>query len=349
MMRENEMFENIKQNKVIFFIFGVYLAALAKEVSMLLTYRQQADYLLLDSIDRGNLFIIILVILILVDGLAVWFMLKQHQAGLWLAILSTVFKRGEEYFVLQISFDNFDLLKDLFIQKRLAKGRPVDEQMVSQIISPELLTITYGFMGLFSVIIVILLLWKRDYFYEKKNSMHFYQNDDSNIAELLDELQSIGFYQYVDSSRISVVKAAAYESGYLYGDTGRFFWADAEDLVEGGVGSFFQELQPFLEKQGVHLTIDAENFLDENYFIVINKEKYILYIQDEIQKEEFSEIVTQRAFSIINKLLEKAGSKERLFALYGWNDQVALFLTNEMYEKIIKFEPNENEWPRIID
>jgi hypothetical protein len=321
-MRENEMFDNIKQNKVIFFIFGVYLAALAKEVSMLLSYRKQADYLLLDSIDRGNLFIVILVFLILVDGLALWFMLKQHQAGLWLAILSTIFKRVEEYFVLQISFDNFDLLKDIFIQKRLAQGRPVDEQMLSQFLSPELFTITYGLMGLFSVFIVILLLWKRNYFYEKKNSMHFYQKDDSNIAELLDELHSIGFYQYVDSSRISVVKAEAYESGYLYGDTGRCFWADAEDLMEGGVGALFLELQPFLEKQGVHLAIDEENFLDENYDIVINKEKYILFIQEEVQREEFSEIVTQRAFSIINKLLARAGSKERLFALYGWNEQV---------------------------
>jgi hypothetical protein len=119
--------------------------------------------------------------------------------------------------------------------------------------------------------------------------------------------------------------------------------------MEGGVGSFFLELQPFLEKQGVHFNIDAENFLEENYEIVINKEKYILFIQDEVQKEEFSETVTQRAFSIINKLLEKAGSQERIFALYGWNDQVALFLTNEMHEKIIKFEQNEMEWPRIIE
>jgi hypothetical protein len=115
------MFDKIKQNKIMFFIFGVYLAALAKEVSMLLDYRQQADYLLLDSIDQGNLFIVILGFLILIDGLALWFMLKQHPAGLWLAIFSTTFKRVEEYFVLQISFDNFDLLKDLIIQKRLAQ------------------------------------------------------------------------------------------------------------------------------------------------------------------------------------------------------------------------------------
>jgi hypothetical protein len=70
------MFDKIKQNKIIFFIFGVYLAALAKEVSMLLNYRQQADYLLLDSINQGNLFIVILVFLILVDVLALWFILK---------------------------------------------------------------------------------------------------------------------------------------------------------------------------------------------------------------------------------------------------------------------------------
>jgi hypothetical protein len=162
------MFDKIRQNKVIFFIFGIYLAALAKEVSMLLTYQQQADYILLDSIDRGNWFMFILVFLILVDGLAMWFMLKQHQAGLWLAIFSTIFKRVEEYIVLQYSSDNLDLLKDIFIQKRLAQGRPVDEQMVNQFFNPGLLTVTYGLMGLFSVIIVILLLWKRDYFYPEK-------------------------------------------------------------------------------------------------------------------------------------------------------------------------------------
>lgn len=343
------MFDKIKHNKVIFIIFGIYLAALAKEVSMLLTYRQQADYLLLDSIDRGYLFIVILVLLILVDGLAVWFMLKQHQAGLWLAILSTIFKRFEEYFVLQISFDNLDLLKDILIKKRLAQGRPVDEQMVSQIINPELLTLTLGLMGVVSIIIVILLLWNRSYFYPKQNTRHFYQKNDSNLIEPLDELESIGFYRYVDSKRIPEVKAEDHKTGYIYGDTGRFFLADAEDLMEGGVGSFYLEIQPFLEKQGAHFIIEAENFIDENYEIVLNKEKYILYIQDEIQNEEISETVTKRAFSIINKLLEKAGSQERLFALYGWNDQVAVFLTNEMHEKIIKFEQNENDWPRIIE
>jgi hypothetical protein len=68
---------------------------------------------------------------------------------------------------LQISFDHFDLLKDIFIQKRLAQCRPVDGKMVTQFISPELFTITYGFMGLFSVIIVVLLLWNRDYFFKE--------------------------------------------------------------------------------------------------------------------------------------------------------------------------------------
>jgi hypothetical protein len=58
-------------------------------------------------------------------------------------------------------------LKDIFIQKRLAQGGPVDEKMVSQFISPELFTITYGCIGLISVIIVVLLLWKRDYFFNE--------------------------------------------------------------------------------------------------------------------------------------------------------------------------------------
>ncbi|NHC42851.1 hypothetical protein G6549_23415 [Bacillus sp. MM2020_1] len=169
---------------------------------------------------------------------------------------------------------------------------------------------------------------------------------DSEFSLLVDELESIGFFKYINSDKISQVKDEAITSGYLYCDTGRDFLADEEDLSEGGVGTFFEEISPFLEKQGIELIINNEVFNEEKYEIQVNGEKYTLYTQDDVENDEYVEINTRRAFSIINKLLEGAGSKERLFALYGWNDLVAIFLTNEMYEKIIKFEQDENERPK---
>ncbi|MFD0050097.1 hypothetical protein ACFVHQ_12310 [Actinomycetes bacterium NPDC127524] len=168
----------------------------------------------------------------------------------------------------------------------------------------------------------------------------------SEFTLLLDELESIGFFKYLDLDKINEVKEETIKSEYLYGDTGRDFLADEEDLSEGGVGTFLFEISPFLEKQGIQLIINNEDFNGEKYEIKVNGEKYVLYTQDEVENEEYVEINTQRAFSIINKLLEGARSEERLFALYGWNDLVAIFLTNEMYERIIKYEQDENERPR---
>lgn len=168
------------------------------------------------------------------------------------------------------------------------------------------------------------------------------------FSMLLDELESIGFFKYLDSDKINEVKKEAIKSEYLYGDTGRDFLADEEDLSEGGVGTFFLEISPFLEKQGIQLIINNEDFNEEKYEIQVNSEKYTLYTQIDVDNEEYVETNTRRAFSIINKLLEGAGTKERFFALYGWNDLVAIFLTNEMYEKIIKYEQDENERPKRI-
>ncbi|SMQ78173.1 hypothetical protein SAMN05444673_3278 [Bacillus sp. OV166] len=170
----------------------------------------------------------------------------------------------------------------------------------------------------------------------------------SDFSLLLDELESNGFFKYLDSDKINEVKEEAIKSEYLYGDTRRDFLADEEDLSEGGVGTFFFEISPFLEKQGIQLIINNEDFNEEKYEIQVNGKKYTLYTQDDVENEEYVEINTRRAFSIINKLLEGAGTKERLFALYGWNDLVAIFLTNELYEKIIKYEQDENERPRRI-
>lgn len=190
--------------------------------------------------------------------------------------------------------------------------------------------------------------WKRLFGLEKNVTVESNEKTKSNpeFSLFLDELESIGFFKYLDSHKINEAKEEAIKCGYLYGDTGRDFFADEEDLLEGGVGAFFKEISPFLEKQGVKLLINKEDFNEEKYQIQVNGEKYILYTQADVENDEYVEKNTRNAFSIINKLLEGAGSKERLFALYGWNDTVAIFLTNEMYEKIINFEQDEKERPR---
>ncbi|WP_419880503.1 hypothetical protein ACN6MY_12570 [Peribacillus sp. B-H-3] len=172
---------------------------------------------------------------------------------------------------------------------------------------------------------------------------------NTSLLKLIDELDQLGFYKYLDYSEDKdKAKQEAIKTGYIYGDIGREFPADEEDLSEGGVGAFFEEITPFLRKQGVQLIINHENFSEEKYEIQVNGENYTLYSQKDLESEEYIEKNTHRAFSIINKILEESGSKERLCALYEWNDQIAIFLTNEMYEKIIELELDKKEIPKRI-
>lgn len=156
----------------------------------------------------------------------------------------------------------------------------------------------------------------------------------NHLSRLLETWESLGFYQYVAPEQIDELKQEALATGYIFGweGTARDFDADAENLAEGGVQEFLTKIAPFLTTQGVQIDSIDEHFTDTGYRITIKGREYELYSEAERASANIWELTTTRAFGIVNTLLREAGSRERVFILYGGNDLHAVFLTDEMYE-----------------
>lgn len=127
---------------------------------------------------------------------------------------------------------------------------------------------------------------------------------------------------------------------------GQRFLADAESLGQCGISSFLryednetkrmlnkQSVEGFLESQNVIINISDENAETDGYHITINGCNYEIYSEEELN-EDWWKLSSVRCFSIINKLLREAGSRERIYALNEGNDQMTIFLTEDMYNMI---------------
>jgi hypothetical protein len=164
------------------------------------------------------------------------------------------------------------------------------------------------------------------------------QESDSEIGEVIAQLEKLGYYEYMDQNEVEDVKRDSIKAGYAFGweRSGRDFTTDAESLAEGGIGEFYKDVSVFLLRQNVNLEVTNEDFSDKGYSIVVNGTEYEIYSARELESGDIWELSTVRSFSIINKLLKDAGSKEQVYALYGGNDLRAVFLTDEMYDFIKK-------------
>lgn len=160
-------------------------------------------------------------------------------------------------------------------------------------------------------------------------------------TEFADRLESLGFFRYAPPTAMASLKHDFRESGWtaVFGETGRLFNADAEDLAEGGVGEFLREIEPFLIGQGISLNQVEDEFSERGYWITVNGKPYTIYDTDELQRSDeqlglFWGLSSARAFAIVNGLLEAAGSEERLYAVNGGNDLFGFFLTPALRETI---------------
>ncbi|MBB3111834.1 hypothetical protein FHS18_003902 [Paenibacillus phyllosphaerae] len=155
----------------------------------------------------------------------------------------------------------------------------------------------------------------------------------ADITPLITEFERLGYYKYTDADQLPAVKKDSISAGYVFGweETNRDFHADAEDLAEGGVGQFLQQIEPFLTKENVPLTNIRERIEGYDYEIEVNGKGYIMYDLEDQEKEDIWELTTKRAFAMVNELLQQATSEARVYALYGGNDQRAVFLTTEMF------------------
>jgi hypothetical protein len=159
--------------------------------------------------------------------------------------------------------------------------------------------------------------------------------------QLLADLEALGFFRYTEPEALEGFQKAILEQGWpgIFGESGRLFFADAEDLAEGGVSGFLSEVTPFLQGQGVTMPAIEDDF-GESYVLLAGEEKFPIWTREESQRELAGErglcwgLSAARTVQILNGWLERVESPERAYGVNGGNDFMVFFLTSELCSRI---------------
>lgn|GEM_PF-1422326 len=165
--------------------------------------------------------------------------------------------------------------------------------------------------------------------------------DQAEAERAVDRLIDMGFLKFVAEPQKAAVRRQLIETArnrYLDSDWDdecvaadlRSYPADAEDLAEGQVGATMLLMKPVLEREGVKLESVVDDFGDEKYELVVNGKPHLIYEKG----QDSWTLGLKRLLEISNGLLEKAGSAERLYAVYGGNEGRVMLLTPEMLDYI---------------
>jgi hypothetical protein len=156
----------------------------------------------------------------------------------------------------------------------------------------------------------------------------------------LQRLIDMGYLKYVPGPEREAVKQQLLSSmkhGIIESDWGqdcvacdrRGYPADNEDLAEGCVGEFLLLMKDVLAQEGVRLESVEDDFQDDHYDVLVNGERFLVY---GTPVENSWAVSLKRFLEIVNGLLQRAGSRERLFGIYGGNDGRTILLTEEMHQ-----------------
>jgi hypothetical protein len=173
---------------------------------------------------------------------------------------------------------------------------------------------------------------------------------DKGLAADLDKL---GFFSIADDP------AAAYahvkEDGWVGAmlcESGRCFFADAEELAEGGAGETLGEIAAFFSAIGVKAPEIEGDSEDEGYMLLIDGKPYPILKPADVRKEDSKPgytwgIATFRTAETVNALLAKHKLAERCYAIEGGNQGYFLLITPEMYKTITSakgYEPKHGPY-----
>ena len=137
------------------------------------------------------------------------------------------------------------------------------------------------------------------------------------------------------------------EAGVFSERTRRFYPADAEDLTEGGVAVFLDELRPLLRELGVRPPRVRERWTADRYVVWVNGAQYEISAGEEAESDLVWGYAAGRTVRIVNDLLAAAGSQERA---YGYadpasNDFSVFILTPELRDAVADILPGTRDDP----
>jgi hypothetical protein len=164
--------------------------------------------------------------------------------------------------------------------------------------------------------------------------------------EFVAQLEEAGYFKYAEPDLVPEMKAEVVQARSIWpmpSDlpllTKRVYPGDAERLTEGGVLAFLWQLSPVLQQQGVIAPI----YMDQDfkvgqfaYTVTVNLTEYPMLKQDEYGEGIPYVLVTGRAFALINDLLQKTSSHERMYSVRDTIGErsIGVLLTPELFQLI---------------
>ena len=173
---------------------------------------------------------------------------------------------------------------------------------------------------------------------------------DDNYELVIQNLKDKGYFKYVPSTELPhVLEQAAknLKEKSLIGFSDnpmkdpqyldyRMYDADAENLAEGDIGELLRKTKTVLENAGVEFSSVIDEITSNKYDLLIDNKRYSIFTGETINSPDSWEIAFLRLLEIINELLKNANSEERLYGMYGGNDGIIVFLTEDLYQFITK-------------
>jgi hypothetical protein len=164
-------------------------------------------------------------------------------------------------------------------------------------------------------------------------------------------LEALGWFKYVSAAALPVVRDQVTESlkrlripeaDWLEDEAlppstsdRRIYLADAEHLASGGLHEVLLAMRDALYAEKVELGPVVSDLREDRYDVVVNGERFGVYAPGYPARKKW-DVAFVRLLAIGNELLQRAGSKTRLYGQASGNDAAVALLTPELHDGLKK-------------
>lgn len=166
--------------------------------------------------------------------------------------------------------------------------------------------------------------------------------------EFIDKFTQLGYFDYTERDKLKIVQDSLKKHfngdkeffteynrkpPFQFYDSRFYSCGDGEELYEeGGVVNMINQMQPFLNRIGIHLNYSNDRYTTNMHSIVVNGTNYTLAQGSPLMWGE----TVQKFAEMINAELAKHNSKERLYLLTNENEYM-VFMTKEQYDLVCEY------------
>ncbi len=153
-----------KMPPAIIVLFILFLLGFGKDVELIVRFPTSADYIVFNAAGMAYLFFILIIAIASLDGLTLWFLMRPRAMGLRIAIASVAFSMIENVIACALVMRDMDAARNAYVLSRQARGMLVRQDALDFMFSSTAVSLTLAAALAFELILVALLVWKREYF-----------------------------------------------------------------------------------------------------------------------------------------------------------------------------------------